>query len=145
MAAIDFLRKDKNNQKRKVSVLTSNFVPANVTTDEGFATAGTIAIGDVITVANLPENSIVVSAAIQVITGLTTGTQTVAIAVGGTEVMAAVALGTADNITKGTTTKKKVSGAVTLTTGVADMVDGEFEVLIEYIEPDLPIGELTVS
>ena len=145
MATINYLGKDKNNQKRKVSVFTTNIVPANVTTDEGFATAGTIAIGDVIIVANLPENSIVVGAEIQIVTGLTTGTQTVAIAIGGTEVMAAVALGTADNITKGTTTKKKVDGAVTLTTGVAAMVDGEFEILIRYIEPDLPIGELTVS
>ena len=143
MAAIDYLRKKKNNEKRKVCVFATNIKPADVTTDEGFGTAGTIASGDVITVANLPKNSVVVAAAIQVIIGLTTGTQTVAIAIGGTEVMAAVALGTANNATKGTTTKKKVEGAVTLTTGVAAMVDGEFEVLIRYIEPDLITGELT--
>ena len=57
--------------------------------------------------------------------------------------MAAVAVGTASNITKGTTTKKKVSGAITLTTGVADMVDGNLQVIISYIETDLGIGEFT--
>jgi len=143
MAAVNYLLKDKNNQKRKVCVMTLNVKPAEVLASDGFDADGDIAIGDVITPANLPDNSIVVGAEIQVIIGLTTGTQTVAIAVGGTEVMAAVALGTADNVTKGTTTKKKVSGAVTLTTGVAAMVDGEFEVLIRYIEPDLVTGELT--
>lgn len=143
MASIDYTRTAKNNEKRKVSVFTSNIKPANVTVAEGFATAGTIAIGDVITLANLPANSIVTSASIQVVTGLTTGTQTVALAVGGTAIMAAVAVGTADNVTKGTTTVKKVEGALTLTTGVAAMVDGEIEVLIEYIEPDVVTGELT--
>lgn len=145
MAAVNYLRKDRNNEKRKVCVLAANIKPADVTVAEGFVAAGTIAIADVITVANLPENSIIVGAEIQVITGLTTGTQTVAISVGGVAVMAAVALGTADNVTKGTTIKKKVSGAVTLTTGVAAMVDGEFEVLIRYIEPDLVTGELTTA
>lgn len=143
MASIDYTRTAKNNEKRKVSVFTSNIKPANVTVAEGFATAGTIAIGDVITLANLPANSIVTSASIQVVTGLTTGTQTVALAVGGTAIMAAVAVGTADNVIKGTTTVKKVEGALTLTTGVAAMVDGEIEVLIEYIEPDVVTGELT--
>jgi len=145
MAAVNYKRKDKNNEKRKVSVLTTNIVVADVTVAEGFDTAATIASGDVITVAELPENSIVVGAEIQVVVGPATGTQTIAIEVGGTEVMAAVALGTADNVTKGTTTKKKVSGDVTLTTGVADLVDGEIEILIRYIEPDLTSGELTVS
>ena len=143
MAAVDFTRKDKNNEKRKVSVFTANIKPANVTVADGFATVGTIAIADVITVGILPANSIVTNCSIQVVTGLTTGTQTVAVAVGGTAVMAAVALGTASNVTKGTTTVKKVEGDITLTTAVADMVDGEFVVLIEYIEPDLSSGELT--
>ena len=143
MASIDYTRVAKNNEKRKVSVFTSNIKPANVTVAEGFAAAGTIAIGDVITLANLPANSIVTNASIQVVTGLTTGTQTVALAVGGTAIMTAVAVGTADNVTKGTTTIKKVEGALTLTTGVAAMVDGEIEVLIEYIEPDVVTGELT--
>jgi hypothetical protein len=43
MAAVNFTRKDKNNEKRKVSVFTSNIKPANVTVADGFATAGTIA------------------------------------------------------------------------------------------------------
>ena len=143
MAAIDYLLKDQNSAKRKVCVFSTTIEPANVTTDEGFDTAGTIAIGDVITLANIPKDSIVVSASVQVITGLTTGTQTVALAIGGTAVMAAVALGTADNATKGTTTVKQADGALTLTTGVAAMVDGKFTVLIEYIEPDLVTGDLT--
>jgi len=143
MANIDSTLDGRNNEKRGVCVLAVNVKPADVTVEQGYATAGTIAIADVITVANLPKNSIVTSASLQVITGLTTGTQTVAIEVGGVEVMAAVAVGTANNVTKGTTTKKKVEGAVTLTTAVADMVDGEFEVLIEYIEPDLVTGKLT--
>ena len=143
MASIDYTRKDKNNQKRKVSVFTTNIKPADVTVAEGFTTAGTIASGDVITLANLPANSIVTSASVQVVTGPTTGTQTVALAVGGTAVMAAIALGTADNVTKGTTTVKKVEGALTLTTGVAALVDGEIEVIVEYIEPDLVTGEMT--
>ena len=92
---------------------------------------------------NLPANSIVTSATVQVITGATTGTQTVALSVGGTAVMAAVAVGTAANVTKGTTAVKQVSGAVALTTGIGSLVDGEFVVLIEYIEPDLVSGELT--
>ena len=143
MAAIDYKLKSKNNEKRKVCVFASNLKPADVTVAEGFATAGTIAIADVITLGNLPANSIVTSASVQVITGATTGTQTIALAVGGVAIMAAVAVGTADNVTKGTTTVKKVEGALTLTTGVAALVDGEFEVLIEYIEPDLVTGELT--
>ena len=143
MAAVDYLLKDTNNEKRGVCVFTTNIKPADVTTDEGFDTAATIASGDVITVAKLPDNSIVIGAEIQVVVGPTTGTQTVAIAIGGTAVMAAVALGTADNVTKGTTTKKKVSGDITLTTGVADLVDGEIEVLIRYIEPDLGVGTFT--
>lgn len=143
MAAINFKRKDKNNSKGKVSVCTANIKPATVTVAEGFDAAGTIAIGDVITIATLPVNSIITSASVLVVTGATTGTQTVQIAVGGTEVMAAVAVGTASNVTKGTTTVKKVSGAVTVTTGVAALVDGEFQVLISYIEPSLTSDELT--
>jgi hypothetical protein len=143
MASVNFVRKDRNNEKRKVSVFTSNIKPATVTVADGFATAGTIAAADVITLGNLPANSIVTSATVQVITGATTGTQTVALSVGGTAVMAAVAVGTAANVTKGTTTVKQVSGAVALTTGIGSLVDGEFVVLIEYIEPDLVSGELT--
>jgi len=145
MASINFLRQKTNNQKRRVSVFATRVVPANVTTDEGFDADGTIASGDTIHLANIPDNSVVTKATVQVTDGLTGGTQTVQLAVGGVEVMAAVALGTADNVTKGTTTQKKVEGALVLTAGVADMVDGEFEVLIEYIETNLVTGELTVS
>jgi len=145
MGAIDLRRQGTNNSKRKIGVCTVNVQPALVTVAEGFATAATIAAADIMTVATLPDNSIVVGAEIQVITGLTTGTQTVSIEVGGVEVMAAVALGTADNVTKGTTTKKKVAGDVVLTTAEADLVDGEFQVLISYIEPDLTDEALTVS
>lgn len=143
MAAVNFKLKNTNNEKRKVSVFTANIQPATVTVADGFAAAGTIAIGDVITLGTIPANSIIVGAEVFVVTGLTTGTQTVQLAVGGTEVMAAVAVGTASNVTKGTTTKKKASGAITLTTGVADMVDGNLQVIISYIETDLGVGEFT--
>lgn len=143
MASIDFKLEGKNANKKGVSVLTANIKPADVTVAQGFDTAGTIAIDDTITVANLPTNSIVTKAFVQVVTGPTTGTQKFGITVGGTAVMAAVALGTADNTAKGTTTVKKVSGPVVITNTVADLVDGEMEVIIEYIEPDLTTGALT--
>ena len=68
------------------------------------------------------------------------------ITVGSTDSVAAVAVGTADGVIKGGAVTKVATGTgadVTVTTGVADLTDGEFEVVVEYIEYTRTIGEYT--
>ena len=144
--AINLTLEAKNNQKKVVSVSTGTIIPANVTTAQGAATAGTIASGDVINLFSLPANAVVVDAFIVVRTGATGGTQTMKITVGSTDVIAAVAVGATNNVVKGGAVTRVATGTganVTVTTGVAALTDGVFEVVVEYVEFDRTSGEYT--
>ena len=146
MANVNVKTYGKNNQKKGVSVSTATIKPAELTTSQGVASAGTLATGDVVSVFNLPGNCAVTNAFIVVKTGATGGTQTMKITVGSTDVIAAVAVGTAANAIKGGTVTKVATGtgaAVSVTTGVAALTDGEFEVVVEYVEFGRTVGEYT--
>lgn len=146
MANVDVKKYGKNNQKKSVSVSTGTIKVADLTTANGVATAGTLASGDVVTVFRLPANSVVTDAFIVVKSAVTGGTQTMKITVGTTDVIAAVAVGTAANAVKGGTITRVATGTgadVTVTTGVANLTDGEFEISVEYVEYARTIGEYT--
>ena len=146
MANINIKTLGKNNQKKAVSISSAKIKPSALTVANGVATAGTLASGDVVKLFSLPANSVVTNAFIVVTKGATGGTQTLKITVGSTDSVAAVAVGTADGVIKGGAVTKVATGTgadVTVTTGVADLTDGEFEVVVEYIEYTRTIGEYT--
>lgn len=146
MANVSVKLNGKNNQKKNVCTSTATIKPAALTTAMGVAAAGTLASGDVVKVFTLPANAVVVDAMIVVKSGPTGGTQTMKVTVGSTDVIAAVALGTASNAVKGGTVTRaatRTGADVTVTTGVADLTDGEFEVVVKYIEYDRTSGEYT--
>lgn len=146
MANVNIKTLGKNNQKKAVSVSSATIKPAALTTSQGVAAAGTLASGDVVKVFSLPANSVVVDAFIVVKAGATGGTQTLKITVGSTDAVAAVAVGTAAGAVKGGAVTRVATGTgadVTVTSGVADLTDGEFEVVVEYIEYTRTIGEYT--
>lgn len=146
MANVNIKTMNKNNQKKATRVSSATIKPSALTTAMGVATAGTLASGDVVKVFTLPANSVVVDAFILVKTGATGGTQTLKITVGSTDTIAAVAVGTAANAIKGGTVTKVPTGTgadVSVTSGVADLTDGEFEVVVEYVEYTRTVGEYT--
>ena len=146
MASVNVKTYGKNNQKKGVCASVATIKPADLTNADGVATAGTLASGDVVTVFSLPADAIVTNALIVVKTGATTGTQTMKITVGSTDVIAAVAVGTADNAVKGGTVTRAATGTgadVTVTTGVGALTDGEFEIVVEYVEYVRTTGEYT--
>ena len=67
----------------------------------------------------------------------------IALAVGGTSIVAAVAVGAVDAVAKGTTIVKNVEGLLTATVGTATLLDGDFDVYVEYTELDVVTGNLT--
>lgn len=128
---------NKNNQKKAISISSASIKVAKT---------GTLANGEVITLCNLPAGAVVKDAFIVVTTAPTGGTQTLKITVGSTDAIAAVAVGTASNAVKGGTVTKVATGTgatVTATVGVADLTDGEFEVVVEYVEYNRTVGEYT--
>lgn len=136
----------KNGKKVSNSVSTAVIKPSSLIVKDGVATAGTLAVGDVVTLLTLPENVDVTNAYIYVKSAPTGGTQTFNIAVGGTDVVAAVALGTANGVYKGGTPARVnsgTSGDVTMTLGVAPLTDGEIRIVVEYVEYNKCTGELT--
>lgn len=137
MANINVKLNGKNNQKKGVSASTATIKVADT---------GTIAVGDTVSLFKLPANSVVVNAFIVTRSTITGGTQTAKITVGSTDAIAAVALGTAANAIKGGTVTRVATGTgaeVIATVGVADLTDGEIEVVVEYIEFERTTGEYT--
>ena len=137
MAAVDLTLTGKNNEKRGVSVAVGTI---------DVASTGTLASGDVVTLTNLPAGAVVTGAYFLVVTGPTTGTQTLTLKVGSTSVMGATAAGTADGVVKTATVTSAFTGtgaALTATVGTASLTDGKFEVVVEYIQHDKVNGELT--
>lgn len=139
MANIDIKRLSRNDQKVSRCASAAVITPADLD-------AGQLASGDVVTLFTLPANADVTNAYIYVGTGATGGTQTMKISVGGTDVISAVAVGTADGAFKGGAVTRVNSGTgadVTVTTGVATLTDGSYRVVVEYVESDKVTGELT--
>ena len=137
MAAYDYKRDYKNSEKKGVCSSSGTLIPAD---------NDAIAIADTATLFRLPAFAVVTNAFIVVKKGATTGTQTLKITVGSTDVIAAVAVGTADGAIKGGTVTRAYTGTgadVTVTGGVAELADGEFEVVVEYVEYTKTTGELT--
>lgn len=137
MANYDVKLDGKNNQKKAICASTATITVADT---------GTIASGETVSVFNLPADAVVTNAYVVTRSAISGGTQTVKITVGGTDVIAAVVLGTAANAVKGGTVTKKATGTgaeVTATVGVADLTDGIIEVVVEYVEFDRTTGQYT--
>lgn len=146
MANVSLKSAGKHNKKVSRSASAANIKPAVLKTADGVATAGTLATGDIVTLFTLPENVDVTNAYVYVVKAPTGGTQTLKISVGSTDIVAAVAVGTSAGVYKGGTVTKANSGTgsnVTVTTGIADLTDGEFRVVVEYVEYNKVTGELT--
>ncbi len=146
MANVNLKNAGKHDRKVSRSASAANINPAVLTTADGVATAGTLATGDVVTLFTLPENADVTNAYIYVVKATTGGTQTLKISVGSTDIVAAVAVGTSAGVFKGGSVTKANSGTgsdVTVTTGIAALTDGEFRVVVEYVEYSKVTGELT--
>lgn len=136
----------KFGKKVSRSASTATFKPSDFKTSDGVAVDGTLANGDVVTLLTLPENVDVTNAYIHVVTAPTDGTQTLQIALGATNLIAAIAVGAVSGAYKGGTVTKANSGTgsdITVTTGVADLTDGEFRIVVEYVEYTKVTGELT--
>ena len=136
----------QSGKKVSRSASTAILKPAEVLASAGAIVNGTVSIGDVLTVLTLPANVDVTNAYIHVVKAPTGGTQTLQISLGATSVIAAVAVGSVDGVFKGGTVTKANSGSgadVTITTGVADLTDGEFRLVVEYVEYTKVTGELT--
>lgn len=136
MATYDQLLNGKNNQKRSTCTMlaTVNFAEQAV------------AIGETVLLANLPSNAVVTNALFEVVDGVTGATATGKITVGSTDVIAAVAFAGVDGAIKGGTVTRIGTGTgaeVTLTVGTANATAGKVNVIVEYIETDKVIGELT--
>ena len=146
MANVNLKNVKKHDRKVSRSASAANINPAVLTTAAGVATAGTLATGDVVTLFTLPENADVTNAYIYVAKAPTGGTQTLKISVGSTDIVAAVAVGTSAGVFKGGAVTKANSGTgsnVTVTTGIANLTDGEFRIVVEYVEYNKVTGELT--
>lgn len=146
MASVNIKKLNRNNSKVSESLSSATITPATLVVADGVATAGTLAIGDEVTLFTLPANADVTDAYIYVATGATGGTQTMKITVGSTDIVAAVAVGTASNVFKGGTVTKVNTGTgadVKITTGVAALTDGKFRIVVRYTEADKVTGELT--
>ncbi len=127
----------KNGLKKSISISTGSLAPADNTS---------LAIDDVVTLFTLPSNSVVTDVLIVVGAAPTDGTQELSVEVGGVEALAAVALGTVDGTVVGGSTTRLGTGTgadVTATLTVADLADGEIEVIVEYVEYTKTTGELT--
>ena len=136
----------KSGKKVSRSASTATIKPAEVLASAGAAVDGTIATGDVVTLLTLPENVDVTNAYIHVVKAPTDGTQTLQLSLGSNTLTTALVVGTVSGAYKGGTTTKANSGAgsdITLTTGVADLTDGEFRIVVEYVEYTKVTGELT--
>lgn len=137
MAIINEKLVSKNNQKKGMSIFSGSLSPVDNTS---------LVINDVVTLGTLPNNSVVTNACIVVKSAPTGGTQKLNIKIGGTTSVAAVALGTTDNAVVGGAVTRVATGTgadVTTTLSVADLTDGEFEVIVEYVEYTKTTGELT--
>lgn len=149
MATIDIRTFGENRLKKSISLSTASIVPAKIGESYGNANAGTVKSGDVLNLFVLPPRSVVTSVFVLVKTKATNATATFKIDVGKTELMGAIAGGSASGVTVGSMagTAKGIyvptGGTVTATIGVADLTDGDFEVVVEYYEVGKLTGELT--
>lgn len=149
MATIDIRTYGENRLKKSISLSTASIVPAKIGESYGNANAGTVKSGDILNLFELPSRSVVTSVFVLVKTKATNTTATLKLDVGTTNLMAATAVGSVSGAVVGSMagTAKGIylptGGIVAATVGVADLTDGDFEVVVEYYEVGKLTGELT--
>lgn len=149
MATIDIRPYNDNRLKKSISLSTATIDVAKIGANYGNPNPGQLKQGDVLNLFEIPPRSVVTAVFMIVKTKATATTATVKVDVGSTALMAAVAGGSTSGAVVGSLagTAKGVylptGGIATATVGVADLVDGEFEVVVEYYEVGKFTGELT--
>lgn len=137
-ATIDLLNANVNNVKKVRSVSCAVIEPAVMTAAKhGVAAEGTIAVGDVVQLFNLPKDCVIVDAYIVVEEAATEATATLEIKSGTDSLIKAIAAGSTAGAVIGIFNGKKVTGTgamVTCTVGTAALKSGKFSVVVAYDE-----------
>lgn len=145
MANADITRFGKNNQKKNVSLASAKLYPAKLDKTYGFAVDGTIAMGDIVTLFQLPPESVVTDCYVVVRTAPTGDGQqaTIKISADAVDLMDAVALGNNVGIVGSLKAKTyiKAGAAITATFGAKALKDGIFELVVEFQELDRVNGD----
>ena len=121
----------KNNQKKGVSIFSSDVITTSATMSD--------------TLFTLPANSLVTAVYAVVITGSGTATDTVDVKVGTTVVANEVVVGVV-GVASGTVAKTffPTGGSVTVVAGAdAPGATGKVKIVVEYIETELTTGTYT--
>lgn len=143
---IDIRLFGRNNFKKAVSLMSAVIRPTSLSTADGLVTSGTVADGDKLILASLPAQCIVTNAMIYVRQAPTASTAQLAIKVGTAEIVASTAVGSASNVVVGNFANRVPTGTgadVVAEVSVADLTDGEVEVVVEYYEITRSTGEYT--
>lgn len=149
MANIDLRTYDENRLKKSVSLSTATVKPADVGAMYGNPNPGQLKQNDVITLFELPARSVVTNVFVVVKTKATATTATLKIDIGSVNLMAATAVGSTSGAVIGSLAGAAkgiyfpTGGQVKATVGVADLTDGDFDVVVHYFEVGKATGELT--
>lgn len=145
MANADITRFGKNNQKKNVSLASAKLYPAKLDHTYGLAVDGTIAIGDVLTLFQLPTESVITDCFVVVRTAPTGDGQqtTIKLSADAVDIMDAVALGANVGIVGSLKAKTyiKAGAVITATLGTKALKDGVFELVVEFQEIDRVNGD----
>lgn len=147
MANVNVLLKERNNAKRYVSASVGTLKPAELTVEDGVATAGILAQADVVTLFKLPADCVITNAYFVVKKAAAETTSQLTIKAGSDNLVAATAVGSLANKVLGILAGKVYTGTgvdVTATVGTADLKSGEFDIVVEYTELGRMNGEFTV-
>lgn len=146
MAVVNLLGAYENNAKRSGSICVGTINPAEVTTTFGVAANGTLAIGDVVQIAKLPENVVITDAYIVCKVASAQNTAQFEVKAGGQSIVAATAVGNQADKVLGTLADKMYfasSPSVEVEVSVAAISSGEFDVVVHYVQLDKINGEYT--
>lgn len=146
MAVANLLTAYENNAKRSGCVAVGTINPAEITTQHGIAANGTLAIGDVVQLAKLPENIVITDAYFVCKVASAQDTAQFEVKAGGRSLVAATAVGNQADKVLGTLADKQYfasSPSLEVEVSVATISSGEFDVVVHYVQLDKINGEYT--
>lgn len=143
---IDISLFGKNNFKKAVSLMSAVIRPSSLSTSDGLVKSGTIANGDKLILANLPANCVITNALILVRHAPKNITAQLTIKSGTATLINAAVTGATSGAIVGTFDNKAYTNTgsqIIAEVSVADLTDGELEVVVEYFEISRAVGEYT--
>lgn len=144
MATISLVKASHNSAKKGVSLASATLRPAALGIRDGLTADGTLNVDDIVTLFNLPAESVVTNAFVVTKKVSTETTATFKLKLGSTDLMTAITPATTAGGIAGTATRLYTGAtgmSVALEVGTAAIKSGEFYIVVELMELNKATGE----